>query len=1279
MNHRGDLALNPLSLRLDQSSLIEASAGTGKTFTIAQLYLRLVLGHGRDTAFGRPLQPKEILVATFTEAATRELRARLRDRLVEAAEAFSSAAAGKPYAYATDPLLRSLVSEYPDNELRAQSQLLAVAAEGFDLAAVSTLHGWCARMLREHAFDSGSLFDLELEESSATSLTHAVHDYWRRFIYPLDPVTSAVIARHWGSPDALRRQLKSLIDWESSLVDTPSPADLLSKPALATESLRMQWRSWAGEFSDVLDQARKHGQIKKSALRAHHVAGRLKALTEWANGPIQSLPIADLLRNTLSSQRIRESWLGEFPIHPALRSIAELEQLDIELAASCRQLLRHAARWCAQAIRAERIAGGRLGFHDLLTRLDAALHGPSAEQLAATIRTQFPVALVDEFQDTDPLQFRILQRIYPISDNACGGVMVMVGDPKQAIYGFRGADIYSYLKAQSLTIGRHVTLGTNYRSSAEMVAAANHLFQQAEARESTRGAFRLGGHHGLQSLRFSEVHAAGRKERWVVSGNPAPALTFWTAPHTQEHRKSSHEERIAAACATAISSLLHQGQQGHTGFRQPNGNIEVVKPSDIAILVNNAREANLVRAKLTARGVRSVFFSERDSVFNSPIAADIQRWLEACADPADERKLRAALGSTSLALDFAVLERCLNDEAYWESMLEQFLRYREQWRTSGVLPMLTTFTHNFGVAEALLARDNERDLTDLLHLAEWLQEQSATIDGEQALIRHFETQRLSEEDAQDNPPLRLRLESDDDLVKVVTVHKSKGLEYPLVFLPFAWAHRPTKESDCPIRWHDDQSILRIDTVATPEALERAENERLAEDIRKLYVAITRAQHAIWIGMVPPQRLRCSALGFILLGDGETDEPLLNRRLDELGATCPGIVSEPAPESGASDYFPITLEPEWRAPLPLPERASHPWWITSFSKLSLGAQRRDTHTDRRRPSPASLPNADEHDPAPASSVNLGTALEEIFVECTVEAMARPGDGFSASDGVAMQVADDVDAAKTADEVQALLEDFPRGAQAGSFLHGLFEWMGTQGFARCATRTKELGELIQRRADLAGYSRWVPALQTWLKRWLHTPLRIGAAAHSPIIVAPANLTSSQVELEFWLPVEGVDTSVLDALVTKHTAGAVNRPALSEQRVYGMLRGFIDLTFEHEGRYFVLDYKSNHLGNSASDYSPARLREAALEHRYDLQCVLYLFALHRLLLSRLGDRYDYDRHVGGAALLFLRGQGSETEGVHFERPPHALMTALEKLFAGKVPPGQPQHQLPLALSRD
>ena len=1321
--------LDPVALPLTGSRLIEASAGTGKTFTIALLYLRLVLGprlsnkeHEADAAsFPRSLTPPEILVVTFTNAATQELRDRIRARLVEAADAFQPidedgapgadrsgghstgmsnvasregftappqrAAPGKApsmtgdlfaepavdnaapddevrydEAPSSDPLI-ALRDSYPRESWPTCARRLRLAAEWMDEAAVSTIHAWCHRMLREHAFDSGSLFALEMSLDQSEMDLEIARDYWRSFYYDLDPEALQIIARYWTTPDTLNDTAGRLRTHAAALPVAPPPFEALAnyreQRAAALAELKAPWPAWLDELEELLEAAAKRKAFNGQKLNARSRTNWLAALRDWANDPELAKPaLTDAAWKRLTPEGIAEIWKEDpTPNLPALEALEALPDKLAELPDPFADLLAHAVHWMATRRETVQRRRAELGPDDLLHRLDAAFEGEAGETLAKRIREQFPVALVDEFQDTDPVQYRLFDRVYRLAENrgavddseksasaasgaeksAASGAeksaVLLIGDPKQAIYAFRGADIHTYLQARRDTAGRHVTLGTNFRSATPMVEAVNRVFEHAEQSEAGAFLFRRGDDNPVP---FAPVDANGRKDALVRHGAPQPALTLWHLNTEDALSKSAYLHELARRCATEMANLLREGQAGQSGFTQ-DGVLRPLAPSDLAVLVNNAGEACAIRAALLARGIRSVYLSDKEGVFETEAAAELEMWLAACAAPDDERSLRAALATPSLGLSLAELD-ALNggpqqDELAWEARVMQFRDYHRQWQRRGVLPMLHRLLADFAVPGRLLAvPEGERRLTDLLHLGELLQEASTEIDGEHALLRFLAESRAHPQAQSDTH--RLRLESDADLVQVVTIHKSKGLEYPLVFLPFIAAFRPVKAGDLPLRWHDDDGHLRLTLSADEATLARADHERLGEDLRKLYVALTRARHATWLGLAPLEAMERSAVGHLIAGGEALSPDNLRPALEALADEhdndgAPRVTVQDAPEA---DTTPVELAsddtPLGEARAPTRAIREH-WWIASYSALRTGATPDEDN--------AEASNETEPSPEPTTA-DEATAMEVIH---------EPFD------------------ANAATVSEGSLHRFPRGPSAGTFLHGLLEWAGEEGFAKIAEDAELRADTLARRANRRGWEGQIAALEQWLPELLTTPLPVpdsGDGEAAPLrLDALDGATDYRVELEFWFAAHKVNTRKLDALVSAHTLGGRPRPALEPDTLNGMLKGFIDLVVEHEGRFYVLDWKSNHLGADDAAYTEAAMFEAVLEKRYDVQYCLYLLALHRLLEARLPD-YDIERHLGGALYVFLRGTRAPSRGVHAERPPSELILALDALFSAE-----------------
>jgi exodeoxyribonuclease V beta subunit len=1228
------LPLRPIALPLDGIRLIEASAGTGKTWTIAALYVRAVLGHGVP----EPLLPPQILVVTFTEAATQELRERIRSRLVEAARGFRG-------QIAADDFLTELMAQYPAERHPACARRLELAAQWMDEAAVFTIHGWSQRMLTQHAFGSGHPFAQTLEPDDSELLAECVRDYWRQAFYPLADMHIAAVLAEWQTPGGLLRSLRPLLSSGEAVLRVNG------EPLLQTDDLhglleqRAQWQrdddrraasaraAWH-ENSEFIEAAIRKA-VSGKALNANSykpakLDAELAAMRHWARtGDAGDIDPAKFGTARLTKATNKS---GVTPSHPAFAAIDEWANAHGDKPVIRHAVLADALAWVRTRFEAQKRRRAQMGFDDLLTRLDHALGAGGGPALAETIRAQFPLALIDEFQDTDPLQYRIFRTIYAQAADAGRDAsgLLLIGDPKQAIYAFRGADIHTYLSARAEAAPPHYSLDTNHRSTVGMVEAVNTLFAQGE--KHAGGAFRFGdrdaGDNG--GLPFVAVNAIGRKESFVVDGVEQKALTLWLLDDEAPVGVRQYRAQMAAACATEIVRLLELADDGRCGFQSGEG-LTPLMPRDMAILVRSHAEAAEIRAALRERNVRSVFLSDRDSVFESVEAQDMLFWLRACAEPASDQRLRAALATGTLDLGYMELERLNVDERHWERRGREFHELRDIWRRQGVLAMLHRLLHLFDLPARLLATDGgERALTNLLHLAELMQEAAATLDGEQALIRHLGEQLDTGRSGASDEHI-VRLESDADLVKVVTIHKAKGLEYPLVFLPFVCAFGKAAGGPGGYRYHDPETGAQIELLGSTaqEAGERvtyakqeAELASLQEDLRLLYVALTRARHACWLGIAPlcvqktrqPQ-LHKSAFGYLLTGGAEIDNGQIAGLLAALGATSTHIDAGymPAPDEQVyrPRHAPAALGPARAHTAPAAER----WWIASYSALQY---------------------ADEEKAAVSSP---DTASEDVLTEYADEARA---------------------VAEPRSNV-ASIHNFPRGAEPGTFLHGLFEWIAEEGFAHAATAPEALREVIARRCEPRGWEAWTDVLASWLPAFLTASIPLPDGSHMAMAQL-ADASRYRSELEFWFEATHVDTLALDRCVTTYTLDGVARLPLKPDQLNGMLKGFIDLVFEHEGRYYVADYKSNWLGEDVEAYGPETLRRSILDSRYDLQYAIYLLALHRQLRARLGESYDYDRHIGGAVYLYLRGVDGAGHGVHLERPPRELIEQMDALFAGK-----------------
>lgn len=985
-------SLDPLRLPLIGERLIEASAGTGKTFTIAALYLRLLLGLGGEAAYPRAISVEELLVVTFTEAATEELRGRIRSNIHELRIACLR-------GESDNPLYSALLAEIADKDDAAKTLLLA--ERQMDEAAVFTIHGFCQRMLSLNAFESGMLFEQQLIEDESRLRYQACADFWRRHCYPLTRDIAAVIHDVWKGPRDLLKSLDRWLQGEApQLKSPPAPNETLAERhqqiIARIDSLKQQWREQVGEIEGVLENS---GLDRRKFNRGNQ--GKwMEKVNAWAQEETLSYQLPDALEKFAQSFLLERTKAGgEPPVHPLFSAVESLLASSLTLTDL---VLARAMVEIRDAVAREKRRRGELGFDDMLSRLDEALRGDSGETLASAIRQRFPVAMIDEFQDTDPQQYRIFRRIWRRQPETA---LLLIGDPKQAIYAFRGADIFTYMKARG-DVAAHYTLDTNWRSSPGMVGSVNRLFSLSD------------NPFMFHEIPFLPVKAAAKNKglRFTVDAADVPAMNVWLMPGDTVG-SGDYQTFMAQLCATQIRDWLSAGQQGRALLWRGETS-RPVQASDITVLVRNRLEAAQVREALQTLGIPSVYLSNRDSVFETLEAQELLWLLQAVLAPERENTLRSALATSMFGLTALDIENLNQDEQAWDALVEEFSEYRQIWRQRGVMPMLRALMTARHIAENLLAtRGGERRLTDILHISELLQEAASQLESEHALVRWL-AQHIAEPDS-NAASQQMRLESDKHLVQIVTIHKSKGLEYPLVWLPFIARFRKQDQAF----YHDRETFAAVLDLGQDEAsLELAEAERLAEDLRLLYVALTRAVWHCNLGVAPLSSRKSgnsdfhlSALGRLLQAGEAMDAAGLAARLADF---CHGDIALQIP--GELDLTP------WQAPaatIPrlsareLQRRIADDWRVTSYSGLQ------------------------QH-------------------------------GFSGGQDLLPRL--DVDAAgvgEVVEEPQLTPHQFPRGAAPGTFLHSLFEELDF-------TQPVPEGWMAEK-LQLSGFdAQWAPVLTDWL---------------------------------------------------------------------------------------------------------------------------------------------------------------------------------------------------------
>ncbi|WP_420008482.1 exodeoxyribonuclease V subunit beta [Xanthomonas sacchari] len=1242
-----------LQLPLHGVRLIEASAGTGKTFTLATLFTRLVVERG--------LRLGQLLAVTFTEAATQELRRRIRERLALAATLVPDAdgslvgAASAATDIATDPshptpqqdppdvaLTRAILTEHLATNTETPTALrrrLQQAAEDIDLAAIFTIHGFCARVLREHALESGQAFAApQLLTDDRELLRDVAADLWRQ--RAADPAMAEDLVALWpGGPDGMAIDLRELVRHPTLLPAAPvfaaeDGAVLQQAAQRAAVALAEAFRTHGTACFEAIAAAIEAGVLSKVSYKPDWLTALWHWLDVFAATPAADVPphpklvkltAAELAAGTNKkhAERTPASPLSH-AIDGYLAALAQLAQWRTQRRICLLHALRaDAAERLAYLKRQRRVQT----YDDLVEGVARALEGPHGDALAQRLRAQYAVALVDEFQDTDDRQWTIFRKVFapetagssaPQDDAAIASLfapddtpplLALIGDPKQAIYGFRGGDVRTYLAAAA-DAERAPPLAHNFRSRPALLAAIDALYAQAGYAE----AFLTDG------IAFHPVQPGSKRVDADLqrNGMPAPALTVWRAPEPPPPPATAKgpgkpkpwsagraRELCTAACVAAIRGWLADARDGNASLLG-----RPVQAGDIAVLVRSHGEATRIQQALAAAGIPAVAAGRR-SLFATDEALELLALLQALLDPGDDGRLRAALATVLIGEDAAAIAALDHDGERHRRWQQQALDWRERWQRGGPLALIGDLGAAHG--QRLLALvDGERRLTNYLQLAELLQEADTRALGPHGLVDWL-ARRIANADDSDEAQ-QLRLESDARRVQIVTLHKSKGLEYPLVFLPYAGIGRserspgrhcvvPAPQGGRQLQWNTGRSGGESDPAwDTAEAAWK--QEQRAEDARLLYVGLTRAEHALWI-----------ATGAFFKHDATALDPML-RDLDALqAAAAPGAIaldSTPPPAQLPR------LPPEPAPPVPparVPQRRVLPeWWVYSFTQLANADAGSDPMASATVPSSGGSDEPAASEPVSAAvevdmvdrrfvGNRFGVAMHDVFERCDFAAWRtwRPGQQAPAGQSI------------------AIVEALQRGGYAEDELED-----GT------AMLTALVGNT----------------------------LTVALPEGTCLAAVPEEQRRNEMEFHFAMRPTRVDA--LLALLHRFGVAGERQAFGTRQRLEGLMTGLIDLTYQHDGRWYVLDYKSNRL----PAYDPDTLARAMAHSEYTLQALIYTVALHRWLRFRLGGAYDYARDFGGVRYLFCRGLDAARDpspGVHAWRFDPDLIEGVDALFAG------------------
>ncbi len=1154
-------------------SIIEASAGTGKTYTLCRIVLRLVIENA--------IPIDRILAITFTQAATEELKSRIRELLQECARQMSSDTITEPV------LLEALANG--NHTLATIHRRLRHSLEIFDDASIFTIHGFCKRSLEFISLESDIGLDANLEPVDDQLVERLKNEYIRIQILERSALLSAAYTRSNTLSEQLDNVGRQCAAHPSALLEPNQTDSQLASLEHAYQSCIQSIPAFLEEVPGILNALKKNSSLFRFLNQPENI-DRLQALSTRPSPLAHDLNTLETLRSENWGKALLKSEIDRPSPELCARADAFHDALDTTL----QTIVARYRDWLFTHLRSEKERLNVISFNDLLHSLNRALRDADGDRAAQAIADQYDAVLLDEFQDTDPVQFNIVQRLFSGDDKR----LFLIGDPKQAIYRFRGADIFAYFHATDSNDYHRLALEENYRSTPTLVDAVNTLFEAAP----DGFAFDRIQFHPVRAARQSPIQVPLQVEAIGFDGDST--LTDGEATRL-----------LARAASLDLVERVNEDPAFDLGT--------------VAFLVSKNREADIFMESLAQCGIDAVIKAER-SVFQTPEAETLLQLLNAVSNPSKRSAVKALLMSPigGYRWDEIVSE----DFESNSQNIAAFLRdWNRNWQSTHFDSAFQTLLRLTGADQRLMrSPSGERQYTNLRQLSELLQNESRLGSSTPTHLIVWITEKRNE-NVSNVEDWQVRLASDEGKPQIVTIHKSKGLQFPIVICPFMSLLRPKPNPKIAL-YHDrersDNLVINFAPQEQSAASIQATREEYAEQIRLIYVALTRAVDECRLYLSPEksksktERSRSSFCQLVLGEDAATsiDNDLdasstLLQRIQNFDSSLIETRTRSVNDLVSAPLSLVNRQPDSFSPikaLPIPAGTAPRFErILSFSTISRIARSQQV--------------------APDELFNDETALERETLPNLPENSTEPS--------------------QSGPHIFSL----PKGAQTGNLIHAIFEEADFQD-------TRNLYETVSQTFNRLryGYAEYKPILCDHVRMILERDLAEGISLGK---VEPEQRIP---ELEFAYPTGQDALRKMARAFEEHPSPGIPRswakslPLRDAHADPSFLRGFVDLVFEFSGKLFIIDWKSNHLGDRPADYNPSALAEAMGHHDYYLQYCLYSVALLRYLRLRYPTDDPHER-FGGVFYLFIRGiEDDGFNGIFYDKPDSALLNALDQALA-------------------
>lgn len=1107
---------DPNTVELKGSNLVEASAGTGKTYSIAILSLRLLIEEN--------LSIKEILMVTFTNAAVAELEDRIRLFVRKASKA------AKGVKIDDDGIAKLIKdSKVPSAEIIRR---LEKAKIELDETSILTIHSFCQNTLTEFAFETDQIYGAEPIQDIGELIGEGVNEFWRNNIRGLDKDLLKIL---------LSQKVRLGMDYHKRLsrgVLCSAVQQGLGAKTFAGTSLDLN------ELPNIIVQHEElmaHAQGLEEHIRSF--IGTIKGFTEnQANIWIETLSKPQSFWNKLmvsTAQYTPKIFSDEVEMY---------YEYEETISSGINGIYVNAIKQVQPAIRNHLAENKLVGVDDLIKHIHKAVVEKKNTSLIENLRAKYKAVFIDEFQDTDQLQYEIFSSLF---DNSA--ILFYIGDPKQSIYGWRKADINTYFKASnSVAKKRRYTMTTNYRSANNYVDAMNKFFLPKKKFDTF-----CYDSKSSQKILYEEVNGIQHDSILMSDEEIIKSLTIYNDYRNQND--------IFSDVFDLVHSLLVNG----------NLNGKQVKPSQVAVLVRSGYEGARIKRGLSNLGIPTISLSD-EKVFDSQEARYLSYILETINE-ISWKGINKALLNPFTGLTSEYLQKLDNEQE-----LNRFKKYAEIWAKQGVYPMLIQYLADYDVQSVLLEKTSiggDRIISNFYQLAEILQRAESENKYSPSELTRF-LKRSMEGFQDDNDEYVQRIESDEEAVKIVTIHKSKGLEYDIVIAPFLDFTIKEKGAFTSFRSANGTYMFcSSGQLRENDDLWAIEQEQ--ENRRLLYVAITRAKYNAFI---------------FKINDGENNTTSLTTFHEEQ-------LLNPAEHVDTSVYEKKPLKPFEKQ-----KHAAKKKIFTPIPSITLS----DAHW--RKMSYSYL--AGEHGYIPK------TIKKESYKKGSYD--------------------------------QFIFKDLPKGAHVGNLLHNIFEFIDFSTTDK-TTWQNEIDRSLQ--VFLPQCKNMCRLhLMTMLDEVLNTTIKIGGDSFQLSQISNDQRVN---ELEFNFNTANFSVADLTSLAEEEPDD-YEIHTRKDENIEGLLNGLIDLFFFHNGKYYILDWKSNFLGDVLDDYEQPKLTAAMSESNYHLQYLIYSLAAKKYLKSKLGIEFDYESHFGGVIYLFLRGVRKDNNtGVFLYEPKKEALDKLDLLL--------------------